>query len=122
MGSFSYLTIGDYPILSVKNDFSSSVIEHIFQPEDFIVEKRKRSSMNVLYWGEVKDRGSYNFKGFRQTVRVCMDRLKIYGMSMQESKKNFDLAKRFAAEQGEYSFPMSNSGFARANFCLVVYG
>jgi len=51
MGSYSQLTIADYPIFSNKNSYFQELTNIIFLPEDFIKEKRRKSTRNKLVWG-----------------------------------------------------------------------
>jgi hypothetical protein len=85
----------------------------IFQPEDFIVEHRKNSSRNEMVWGDSYegDEELYEFKGFRQHADVCRQRLEIYGSSLKKARKDFNLAKKIAREEGFYSFPLSRVSF-----------
>lgn len=113
MGSFSQLTIADYPLFSVKNGYYQEVIDLIFLPEDFIKEKRKNSSRNKLVWGDVYegDKKSFVFNGYKQTAGICKQRLEILGMNIRKAKKEFPIAKKIAAEEFFYSFPISKISF-----------
>lgn len=87
----NFLSIGGYPIW-VKEDVNLHLIHMLFQPEDFVVQKRKCNTMNKIVFGNevAKLRGEYKFHGFRQTVKVCKDRLRIYGANHYNSKKAFE--------------------------------
>ena len=87
MGSFSHLTVADYPIYEIKNGYYEELVDLIFLPEDYIEEKRLNSSRNKLIWGDIDEnkKGKYIFRGFRQTVKVCKKRLEIYGTSIQKA-------------------------------------
>lgn len=113
MGSYSQLTIADYPIFSSKNSYSEGITNLLFLPYDFIKEERRQSTRNKLVWGDAYDgeKGSYTFRGYRQTARVCKQRLEIFGMTLQKAKKDFPLAKKIALEEGYYSFPLSKVSF-----------
>ena len=109
MGSFSQITFADYPIFDNKNWYYEEIVNSLFQPNDFICEKRKNSSRNKLVWGDSyeKEKGNYEFKGFKQTVKVCKQRLEIYGASHKKTKLNFNRAKKLSREESFYSFSLS---------------
>lgn len=113
MGSYSQLTISDYPLFSVKNNYVDAVPNIIFLEEDFVIEKRKNQTRNQLVWGDsyLQDNGSYIFKGFRQTAKICKQRLEIFGMTKQTAKNDFLEAKKIAAEEFLYEFPLSKISF-----------
>lgn len=108
MGSYSHITVADYPILEFKNSYYGEVVDLIFLPNDFIEEERTYCSRNKLIWGDsyINDNDNYLFKGFRQKVGICKKRLEIYGFSLKKAKKDFRLAKKIANEDGEYDFPI----------------
>lgn len=109
MGSYSQMTIADYPIFSAKNSFYNELVNLIFLPEDFITEERTNSSKNELVWGDQyeNDEDKYEFKGYRQNVKVCKERLEIFGMTIQKARMEFPNAKKISAEEEVYSFPIS---------------
>jgi 5S rRNA maturation endonuclease (ribonuclease M5) len=113
MGSYSQLTIADYPIFSTKNSYFQELTNLIFLPEDFIKEERKYSSRNKLVWGDAYDgeKGTFTFKGYRQTAKICKQRLEIFGMTIQKAKKEFPMAKKIAVEERLYSFSLSKVSF-----------
>lgn len=73
MGSFSQMTIANYPIFSSKNCFFDEIINLLFLPEDFTIEPRRNSIRNELVWGDtyLNDDEDFTFKGYRQKVKVC---------------------------------------------------
>lgn len=109
MGSFSQLTFADYPIFENKNWYYEEIVNCLFQPDDFISEKRKYSERNKTVWGDSyeKEKGSYDFKGFKQTVKVCKQRLEIYGTSYKKAKSDFSNAKKIARQENIYYFSLS---------------
>jgi len=125
MGSFSYLTVADYPIFNAKNEYIHKLVNLLFQPEDYLQETRPYSSKNKIYWGEAysKKEGSYTFKGFKQSIKVCKERLEIYGYSLNYAKANFKTAKRFANKEYHYNFPIAKVTFKQyleeSNFILT---
>lgn len=113
MGSYSQLTIADYPLFTTKNSYFPELTNLIFLPGDFIKEERKYSTRNRLVWGDAYDnkKGSFTFKGYRQTAKICKQRLEIFGMTIQKAKKEFPLAKKIALEESIYDFPLSKVSF-----------
>lgn len=108
MGSFSYITFADYPIFDNKNWYYEEIVNLLFQSDDFFCEKRKYSSRNETFWGNgyENEKGSFEFKGFKQTVKVCKQRLEIYGTSKKKAKSNFAKAKRIARQEDFYRFSL----------------
>jgi len=115
MGSYSYLTIADYSIYDVKNSYSEELLNLFFLPNDFVVEQRDYSSRNKVFWGNAyeSEEGQFTFKGFRQNVKHCKQRLEIYGMSHKEAKMDFLKAKGISVEEEFYSFPINKVSFEK---------
>lgn len=109
MGSFSQITFADYPIFDNKNGYYPEIVNLLFQPDDFFIEKRRYSTRNSLVWGDAyeKEKGTFEFKGYRQTVKVCRERLEIFGASYKESSNNFQQAKKLSRKEGFYNFSLS---------------
>jgi len=120
MGSFSYITFADYPIFDSKNWYYEEITNSLFQPDDFVCEKRKYSSRNRTFWGDgyENEKGSFEFKGFKQTVKVCKQRLEIYGTSNKKAKSYFSKAKKIARQEDIYSF--SFSGLSYDNYLAEI--
>jgi len=110
MGSFSQITFADYPIFENKNWYYEEIVNSLFQTDDFVSEKRKYSSRNKIVWGDAyeKEKGNFEFKGYKQTVNVCKQRLEIYGASSKKAKSDFNKAKKIAKEEDFYSFSLSD--------------
>jgi len=110
MGSFSELLIGEYPILSLKNTYDIHACSLIFTKEDYIVQKRPNSSRSHLVWGQdvCSQKGTYKFKGFSQTAKICRERLEIFGVNLKSAKKDFNEAKRLAQKNNFYNFSLRN--------------
>ena len=109
MGSYSQMRFADYPIFDNKNWYYQEIVNSIFLPDDFICEKRKYSTRNKLVWGDAyeNEKGTFEFKGFKQTVKVCKDRLEIFGSSLKKAKKDFQQAKKISRQEGIYNFSFS---------------
>lgn len=110
MGSFSEITFADYPVFSNKNWYYPEIVNSIFLPDDFISEKRKYSTRNRLVWGNAyeNEKGTFEFKGYRQTVKVCKERLEIFGASSKKAKKDFQQGKKISRQEGFYNFSLSS--------------
>jgi hypothetical protein len=109
MGSLSEITFAEYPVFENKNWYYEEIVNFLFQPDDFIIEKRKYSERNKLVWGNAyeKEKGTFEFNGFKQTVKVCKQRLEIYGTSFKRAKYDFNAAKKISRQENLYSFSLS---------------
>ncbi|WP_432713794.1 HEPN/Toprim-associated domain-containing protein, partial [Pedobacter sp.] len=117
MGAFSYLTIAGYPTYDNKNEYYNDVSNLIFQPEDFITEYRPYKEKNRLYWGDAYDNedSNFEFKGFRQTVGVCLKRLEIYGYSLLTAQKEWSAVRANVLNQyylPDYDLQLKKISFA----------
>lgn len=103
------MTISEYPIFEAKNGYYEDLVKILFLPDDFVVKKESNSSRNKLVWGNAyhNDKGKYCFKGFRQTVKNCKERLEIYGASALNAKKDFNEAKKISKQEEFYSFSLN---------------
>lgn len=110
MGSFSQITFADYPVFDNKNWYYPEIINSLFQPDDFINEKRKYSTRDSLVWGDAyeNEKGTFEFKGYKQTVQVCKERLEIFGASYKKAKLDFQKAKKISRQEGFYDFSLSS--------------
>lgn len=118
MGSYSQITFADYPIFESKNSYAKEIVNLIFLPDDFICEQREYSTRNRLVWGDESEneKGSYEFRGYRQTVKICKDRLEIFGASHKKAKKDFQQAKRISRQENVYNFSLSDVTYERYLF------
>jgi len=110
MGSFSQITFADYPVFENKNWYYPEIVNTLFLPDDFISERRKYSTRNRLVWGDAyeNEKGTFEFKGYRQTVKVCRERLEIFGASYKKSKQDFQQAKKTSRQEGFYDFSLTS--------------
>src|SRR5690554_207878 len=113
MGTYCSITFDEYSVFDNKNWYFQEIVNLIFQPEDFVVEQRKNSSRNKMVWGDSYDgdEEQYEFKGYIQSVKVCKQRLEIYGYSLEKARKDFNQAKKIATDEEFYSFPLSQVSF-----------
>ena len=117
MASFSELIIAGYPTFTMKNEYSDEIVNLIFQPQDYISEPRALSTRNKLVWGDSYENNDHDFvfKGFKQTVGNCKKRLELFGTNLKSVRKDFNIAKKKAAEgnyfYAEYEFPIGKVPF-----------
>lgn len=106
MGSFSYITLDNYPVFDCKNGYYQNIVDLIFLPTDFISETRPYSSRNEIFWGDAykNENGTFQFAGYRQIAKKCIHRLEIYGHSIENAKKDFSRAKKVFREEGNYDY------------------
>ena len=112
MGSFSHVTFNDYPIFTNKNSYFKDVVRLIFLQSDFIEEERSNSTLNKLVWDEAEE-GLFIFNGFRQTAKVCLKRLEIYGMTNDKAKKDFEKSRLISKEEYIYQFPIEKVSYKK---------
>jgi hypothetical protein len=117
MGSFSYMTVAGYPTFDNKNEYYDEVVNLIFQPEDYVTEYRPYKAKNKLVWGDAYDNEvkEYEFKGFRQTVGICLKRLEIYGHSLSTAQKEWSAIRKSVLDQyylPDYDFQLKKISFA----------
>ncbi|WP_426486120.1 HEPN/Toprim-associated domain-containing protein [Flavobacterium sp. 2] len=108
MGSYSHISFDKYPIFTAKNSYRTDAVDSIFLPEDYISEVRPNNSRNKLAWVvDKEDDSEYTFKGYRQTAKICKQRLEIFGTKLSTAKKDFETARVNASEEGYYDFLIS---------------
>jgi hypothetical protein len=125
MGSFSQVTFADYPVFDNKNWYYPEIVNSFFQPDDFIIEKRKYSTRNSLDLGDAyeNEKGTFEFKGYKQTVKVCRERLEIFGASYKKAKLDFQKAKKISRQEGFYDYSLSSITYEQylAEIKSIVY-
>jgi len=113
MGTYSYLTIADFPYLIYKYDVYPESMT-IFDETDKRIYKRKLSERNVLVWGKCEKNEVEEIETayeYRNTVKIIKERLEVMGFSIKNIKKEFDEAKAFELEyeKGEFSPKIGDS-------------
>ncbi|MBB6239656.1 hypothetical protein HDC90_004314 [Pedobacter sp. AK013] len=113
MGTLSNLTVAEYPILTLKNNYYEQAVNLLFTDQDFVEEERLNRERNRLVWGDAftKNDNNYIFKGFKQTASVCKQRLEIYGHTLSSAKIEFGNAKVNANINDHYEFSLSKVTF-----------
>lgn len=117
MGSFSYMTVAGYPTFDDKNEYYDEVVNKIFQPKDYLTEHRPYKAKNKLVGGDAYDNEveKYEFKGFRQTVGICLKRLEIYGYSLSTAQKEWSAVRKSVLDQyylPDYNFQLKKISIA----------
>jgi len=82
MGSFSDINIDTYSGFSNKNGFYHDIVELLFTPSDY--KEREIDD----------DDGSYTEKVFESKVSDCLDRLKIFGATLDKAKFEYKKAQK----------------------------
>ncbi|VDH16694.1 Uncharacterised protein [Algoriella xinjiangensis] len=113
MGSYSQITFADYPVFDNKNWYNQDIVNLLFQPNDFVSVKMKYSSRNKIIWGDAykNEDGYFEFKGYKQSVKICKKRLEIYGTSYKKAKIDYATAKKISREECFYSFSLNNFSY-----------
>lgn len=106
MGSISEISFDGYSILENKNGFYNDVFNLLFNPDDYFEETRMRDQM-VWENGWSESYQEYTFKGFRQTVGNCRQRLEIYGQSISKTTENFNKIIE-VVDPESYYFPIQS--------------
>jgi beta-glucosidase-like glycosyl hydrolase len=94
MGSFSHFAVAEFPLFSLKNGFYHDIVDLIFLKEDYMEETLPDPDENE----------ETEFRGYKQTVKVCRERLEIYGHNLLSAKQNFKEARKHAREESELGF------------------
>ena len=104
MSSLSYLSVAGHALFQSTNGYAPEIANLIFQPEDYIEESRPYSALNRTVWGDdnLARKGKFTFRGFKQSVKVCKQRLEIYGHSLKSANEDFKQAKKSCKK--EYFF------------------
>jgi len=115
MSSLSYLSVAEHALFQSTNGYANEIANLIFQPDDYIEESRPFSALNLKVWGDenFSRKGKFTFRGFKQSVKVCKQRLEIYGHSLKSANEDFKQAKKSCKKDYFYSFPLNNITFKK---------
>ena len=113
MGSYSEVVFAGYPAFENKNTYFEEIVKLLFVPDDFVSVRRRNSTRNNLTWGDAysEDNGSYTYKAYVQTAKVCRKRLEIYGQSYSRAKMDYANAKKIAKREEFYSFNLAKYSY-----------
>jgi hypothetical protein len=87
MGSYTELIIDEYPIHSSKSYVPD--ISCIFCESDKKIFKRKLNERNQVVWGDSDDENIEVAYEYQTTVQIAIERLEIFGYSLDKTKKDF---------------------------------
>lgn len=106
MGSYSHLIICGYPILTQKNGYVDFVVNSIFTKDDFCTYDILNKDKNKLVWGDAfeNDLDTSSNICFKSTAKICKERLELFGINYQASKKDFQSAIDNASSNDIYDF------------------
>ena len=110
MGSYSNLYINGYPIFTAKNTCYDDIIETIFLPSDYKEYERPINQRNKITWGDAyENEERYEIiKSFSSTSKICKERLELFGITYEKSKRDFEIALAKIKEYEVYSFAENN--------------
>jgi len=97
MGSYTELTIDNYPIHSSKSFVPD--ISNIFCESDKKVFKRSINDRNSIVWGDACDEGFEVAYTYQTTVSIAIDRLEIMGYTINKTKLDFIASKNELIEE-----------------------
>ncbi|HIP27200.1 MAG TPA: hypothetical protein EYG80_06050 [Flavobacteriaceae bacterium] len=102
MGSYTYLTVDSYPILSSKS-YVSDDISCIFCESDKKVFNRSIKDRNSMVWGHISSEDIEIAYEYQTTVKTAIERLEIMGYSLIKTKLDFIVSKnKLLEEYNEY--------------------
>lgn len=103
MGSFSYLYISEYPILSEKSGYIHGIVDLLFQEDDYTTYTRNLKDRSSAVWGDsyMDDEGNEQVICFRSTAAICKERLEIYGVNKELVKNEFETLKEYFIEENK---------------------
>lgn len=87
MGSYTELTIDNYPIHSSKSYVPD--ISNIFCESDKKIFKRSTNDRNSIVWGNIDDEDLEVAYEYQTTVGIAIDRLETMGYSLNKTKLDF---------------------------------
>ncbi len=104
MGSFSDINIDTYTGFSNKNGFYHDIVELLFTPSDY-----KEREIN-------DEDGTYIERVFESKVCNCLDRLKIFGSTLDKAKYEYKKAQK---DSEYFEIPMSYDEYVKfINQCI----
>lgn len=97
MGSYTELTIDEYPIFSSKSYVSD--ISNIFCESDKKIFKRSIKDRNKIVWGNINSEDIEIAYEYQTTVEIAIERLEIIGYSLSKTKLDFIKSKNKLIEE-----------------------
>ena len=103
MGTYTELTIADYPLISSKSAVIPEVMT-IFRETDRHVFTRRVAERNVLVWGEPDDPNDNETETvieYSCETGKVIDRLNIMGFTIRRAREDFEVGR--TAELNKYA-------------------
>ena len=97
MGSYTELTIDNYPIHSSKSYVPN--ISCIFCESDKKVFDRKINERNEIIWGNIEEDDIETAYEYQTIVEIAIERLEILGYSLNKTKQDFIESKNKEVEE-----------------------
>lgn len=106
MGSYSEFYIKDYPVFSAKNNYHNNIAELIFLPSDYIEYQIPLKEKNSIVWGEqfLNNDDIEIVKCFKSNVKICKERLELFGADFTKAKLDFENAFNKIIENEHFTF------------------
>lgn len=91
MGAISEFYISDYPVFTASKSYYEEIVNLIFVESDFKVFERLLSERNEVTWGDSykEDNELEEVKAFCSTVKICKERLELFGATYEKAKLDF---------------------------------
>lgn len=97
MGSYTSLTIDQYPIFSSKSYVGN--ISYIFCESDKKIFNRSIKDRNKIVWGNINSEDREIAYEYQTTVKIAIERLEIMGYSLSKTKFDFIKSKNKLIEE-----------------------
>ncbi|WP_294961345.1 HEPN/Toprim-associated domain-containing protein [Sulfurimonas sp.] len=97
MGSYTTLTIDEYPVYSSKSYVSD--ISYIFCESDKKIFNRNIKDRNIIVWGNSNDEDIEIAYEYQTTVGIAIERLEIMGYSLNKAQEDFTKSKNKLIEE-----------------------
>ena len=92
MGSYTALTIDEYPVFSSKSYVSDDIC-YIFCESDKKIFNRSIKERNSMVWGNIEDDDLEIAYEYQTTVKIAIERLEIMGYSLKKTQLDFIVSK-----------------------------
>ncbi|WP_141047317.1 HEPN/Toprim-associated domain-containing protein [Aliarcobacter cryaerophilus] len=98
MGSYTELTIDEYPVYSSKSYVPSDIC-YIFCESDKKIFNRKINERNKIVWGNLNEEDLEMAYEYQTIVQIAIDRLEIMGYSLNNTQQDFITSKNKEIEE-----------------------
>jgi len=110
MGSYTELTIDDYPVLSSKS-YIYNDIYHILCESDKRIFNRSFNERNSIVWGNSDDKEIEVAYEYQTTVKIAIERLEIMGYSLKNTILDFNESKNKLIKELTQNLEYYDDGF-----------